>query len=151
MLYQQKVILKDIKISDVIQSFHDRKFVEYLISSQPVKISSWDGIENGKVASFSFWFFGWRNMKVIHRNYEVNETYLHFEDMGVELPFGLHEWNHHHIVEDLDDGVVITDRVYLDSKSPIKMYLIYPIMIFPIFIRKISYRMWFFRNKSISI
>ncbi|MDP6170151.1 MAG: hypothetical protein QF780_09105, partial [Candidatus Marinimicrobia bacterium] len=89
MLYQQKVILKDIDVSIVIQSFHDRRFVEFLTSFQPVQINSWEGINNGKEASFSFWFFGWREITVSHDNYGVTDTQLHFEDKGLILPFGL--------------------------------------------------------------
>jgi len=145
MLYHQKVKLKGVNISNVIKSFHDRKFVEFLISLQPVKINSWDGIENGMEASFSFWFFGWRNMKVIHDNYESSETHLHFEDIGLELPFGLSNWHHHHIVQAYEDGVVITDKIKLESKNYLKMYLVYPIMVFPILARRISYRIWFYK------
>tara|TARA_B100001142_G_C13865231_1_gene473834 strand:+ start:97 stop:540 length:444 start_codon:yes stop_codon:yes gene_type:complete len=146
MLYHQKVKLKGVNISNVIKSFHDRKFVEFLISLQPVKINSWDGIENGMEASFSFWFFGWRNMKVIHDNYESSETHLHFEDIGLELPFGLSNWHHHHIVQAYEDGVVITDKIKLESKNYLKMYLVYPIMVFPILARRISYRIWFYKR-----
>ena len=145
MLYHQKVKLKCVNISNVIKSFHNRKFVEFLISLQPVKINSWDGIENGMEASFSFWFFGWRNMKVIHDNYESSETHLHFEDIGLELPFGLSNWHHHHIVQAYEDGVVITDKIKLESKNYLKMYLVYPIMVFPILARRISYRIWFYK------
>ena len=144
MLYQQKVILKDIKTSDVIQSFHDKKFVDYLISYQPVKINSWNGIEKGKVASFSFWFFGWKNMKVIHDGYEVSESYLHFEDKGLELPFGLMSWKHHHKVLDHEKGTLIIDHISVESGSSIKKYVIFPIMLIPIFIRKITYKVWFY-------
>tara|TARA_Y100000766_G_C18719694_1_gene513259 strand:+ start:198 stop:647 length:450 start_codon:yes stop_codon:yes gene_type:complete len=146
MLYEQKVILKDVKVSDVIHSFHDRKFVDFLTALQPVKILNWDGIESGKVASFSFWFFGWKGMKVIHEGYESQDSYLRFIDKGLELPFGLRDWNHHHIVEVHGNNVVIVDRVRLHSQSRIKLYFIYPIMIFPILIRKISYKIWFYKK-----
>ena len=146
MLYHQNVKLKGVNISNTIKSFHDRKFVEFLISLQPVKINSWEGIENGMEASFSFWFFGWRNMKVIHDNYNSSETHLHFEDIGLELPFGLSNWHHHHIVQAYEDGVVITDKIKLKSKNSLKMYLVYPIMVFPILVRRLSYRIWFYKQ-----
>ena len=146
MVYEQQVILKDVKASDVIQSFHDRKFVDFLTALQPVKILNWDGIESGKVASFSFWFFGWRIMKVVHEGYETEDKYLHFIDKGLELPFGLDDWNHHHIVEAKGDNVIISDRVQMHSDSRAKLYFIYPIMIFPILIRKITYKVWFYNK-----
>ena len=50
MVYNQQVILKDVKVSDVIQSFHDRKFVDFLTALQPVKILNWDGDRKWLVA-----------------------------------------------------------------------------------------------------
>jgi ligand-binding SRPBCC domain-containing protein len=144
MLYQQKVILKDIDVSIVIQSFHDRRFVEFLTSFQPVQINSWEGINNGKEASFSFWFFGWREIKVSHDNYGVTDTHLHFEDIGLVLPFGLSKWHHHHIVRSYNNGAMIIDKVNMDSNGSLIRYLAYPIMLFPIFVRRITYKIWFY-------
>ena len=144
MVYEQQVILKDVKVSDVIRSFHDRKFVDFLTALQPVNILKWDGIESGKVASFSFWFFGWKIMKVVHEGYEAKDTYLHFIDKGLKLPFGLDSWNHQHVVEVKDDNVIIRDRVRMRSGSRAKLFLIFPIMSLPILIRKITYKIWFY-------
>ena len=146
MVYKQQVILKDVKVSDVIQSFHDRKFVDFLTALQPVKILNWDGIESGKVASFSFWFFGWRTMNVVHEGYEAEDTYLHFIDKGIKLPFGIDNWIHHHIVEVKNDNVIISDRVRMHSESRAKLFFIFPIMIFPILIRKITYKIRFYNK-----
>ncbi|MFL2982789.1 MAG: hypothetical protein ACJZ12_00175 [Candidatus Neomarinimicrobiota bacterium] len=145
MLYQQKVILKGIDIPIVIKSFHNRRFVDFLISMQPVKIKSWDGIENGKEAIFSFWFFGWKNIRVVHNNYKVTNKSLHFEDSGLRLPFGLEKWNHHHTVQEYKDGVIIIDKVYMKSNSLFFRPLIYLIMLFPVVIRKVTYKIWFKR------
>ena len=148
MVYNQQVILKDVKVSDVIQSFHDRKFVDFLTALQPVRILNWDGIESGKVASFSFWFFGWRIMNVVHEGYKAEDTYLCFIDKGIKLPFGLDNWNHQHVVEIQGDNVIIIDNVRMHSESRIKLFFIYPIMIFPILIRKITYKIWFYNKKT---
>lgn len=144
MTFQQKVFLNNIQPLDVIRSFHDHNFVEFLISGQPVKINTWKGIDNNKTASFSFWFFGWRTMNVVHENYQVSREKLHFEDHGTELPFGLLEWKHQHIVKPHKNGSVIVDNVTMDKSTIKKKYLIYPIMIFPIFIRRITYKIWFY-------
>ena len=149
MFYEQKVVLKNIEVLKVINSFHDKSFVKFLIILQPVKIISWDGIEDGKEAVFKFWLFGWKTMKVVHKSYVNRDQYLSFEDKGIEIPFGLSTWNHHHIVETQKNNVVIIDRVTMTSDGLIKSYLIYPIMIFPIFIRKVLYRIWFYRMKNI--
>ena len=69
MVFKQETALKSIDPLDVIRSFHTYRFVEYLTFGQPVKIENWRGIDDGKTASFSFWFFGWRRISVIHQRY----------------------------------------------------------------------------------
>ncbi|GIS53797.1 hypothetical protein Ct9H90mP29_08390 [bacterium] len=71
MSFEQKVLIRGVEPLDVIRCFHDRKFVEFLTALQPVKIKSWRGINDEMEASFSFWFFGWREIRVVHKNYRV--------------------------------------------------------------------------------
>ena len=85
-------------------------------------------------------------MKVVHEGYEAEDTYLHFIDKGLKLPFGLEDWNHHHKVEVKDDNVIISDRVRMHSESRAKLFFIFPIMIFPVLIRKITYKIWFYNK-----
>jgi hypothetical protein len=147
--FQQQVLLKNINPFDVIRSFHDLKFVEFLIAGQPIRINLWEGIDNNKKASFSFWFFGWKTMNVVHEKYLIGKDHLYFEDRGTELPFGLNLWQHKHTVKPYDNGTVIVDTVLMDDSTPIKKFLIYPIMIFPILIRRVTYKIWFYYLNSI--
>ena len=144
MLFKQKVYLKKTSSHDVIESFHKRAFVNFLISFQPVKIIKWTGIKNGESASFKFWFFGWKRMDVIHQNYKNDSGYLSFEDHGVGLPFGLNSWKHRHIVEKVPNGALITDIISFDESTLIKRFLVKPIMLFPIITRRFSYKVWFY-------
>lgn len=144
MPFQQKVVLNNIQPIDVIRSFHDHSFVEFLISGQPVKINTWKGIDDNKKASFSFWFFGWKKMNVIHKNYRVTRNNLSFEDYGTQLPFGLSEWKHEHVVRPYGNGSIIEDIITMDRSSFVKRIFIYPIMLFPIIIRRITYKVWFY-------
>jgi len=146
--FQQQVLLKNINPFDVIRSFHDLKFVEFLIAGQPIRINLWEGIDNNKKASFSFWFFGWKTMNVVHENYLIGKDHLYFEDRGTELPFGLNLWQHKHTVKPYDNGTVIVDTVLMDDSTPIKKFWIYPIMIFPILIRRVTYKIWFYYLKG---
>ena len=146
--YSQKVYLKDIPPFDVIKSFHKYDFVKFLTAFQPVKINSWTGIDQNKSASFSFWFFGWKTFSVIHKNYSVEKNHLYFEDHGVDMPFGLNEWKHVHSVEKSFNGSVIYDSITIDRSSFVKRIFIHPIMLFPIFIRHFSYKMWFYSGKG---
>jgi ligand-binding SRPBCC domain-containing protein len=83
-------------------------------------------------------------MNVIHKNYKVSRENLHFEDFGTELPFGLLEWRHEHIVKPWGTGSVIIDNVFMDKSTFIKRFLVCPIMLFPIFIRRVTYKIWFY-------
>ena len=144
MVFKQETALKSIDPLDVIRSFHTYRFVEYLTFGQPVKIENWRGIDDGKTASFSFWFFGWRRISVIHERYILKRNFLYFVDVGQVLPFGLKSWEHHHIVKNSGNGSVIIDKVILDQNLVVKKYFIYPIMLFPIVIRKVTYKVWFY-------
>ena len=144
MLYQQKVILKKINPNTVIKSFHDFNFIEFLIKLQPVRIKYWNGINNGQEAAFKFWFFGWREFKVVHKNYKKEINYLYFEDIGRVLPFGIIFWHHHHTILSYGNGTMIIDKVHFDFDNFQKKILFYPIMLFPIIIRKLTYRLWFY-------
>ena len=144
-MFKQEVLIKNVPFKKVIESFHDRDFVRYLIKFQPVEMISWSGIKSGEKAEFRFWFFGWREMSVVHKNYVSNENQLSFEDQGEVLPFGLVDWKHQHIVKQVKDGILITDLVSFSGESLRLNSLIKIIMLFPIIIRRITYKMWFNR------
>ena len=143
MHFIQQVKLTNTHHLDVIKSFHDKNFIQYLTAAQPVRIDSWNGIDDDKEASFSFWFFGWRKIKVVHKNYSISNSRLYFQDLGTSLPFGLTKWKHEHIVEPYKKGSIIIDKVAIDCSSKMKKYLVFPIMIFPILLRRVTYKIWF--------
>ena len=141
MTYKQKVVINNISINDVIQSFHNYDFVKFLTLLQPVRINYWEGIKNDMKADFSFWFFGWKNIKVIHKNYNKTKEHLYFEDHGLKMPFHLSYWEHHHIIKQHKNGVIIIDKVKMKSTN--SNSLIYLIMLFPVIIRRVTYKIWF--------
>ena len=144
-MFKQEVLIKNVPFKKVIESFHDKDFVRYLIKFQPVEMISWSGIKSGEKAEFRFWFFGWREMSVVHKNYVSNKNQLSFEDHGEVLPFGLVDWKHEHIVKQVKDGILITDLVSFSGESLKLNPFIKIIMLFPIIIRRITYKMWFNR------
>ena len=73
-MFKQEVLIKNVPFKKVIESFHDKDFVRYLIKFQPVEMISWTGIKSGKKAKFRFWFFGWREVSVVHKNYVSNKS-----------------------------------------------------------------------------
>ena len=144
-MFKQEVLIKNVPFKKVIESFHDKDFVRYLIKFQPVEMISWSGIKSGEKAEFRFWFFGWREMSVVHKNYVLNKNQLSFEDHGEVLPFGLVDWKHEHIVKKVKDGILVTDLVSFSGESLRLNSFIKIIMLFPIIIRRITYKMWFNR------
>ena len=145
-MFKQEVLIKNVPFKKVIESFHNKDFVRYLIKFQPVEMVSWSGIKSGERAEFRFWFFGWREMSVVHKNYVSNKNQLSFEDHGEVLPFGLVDWKHEHIVKQVKDGILITDLVSFSGESLRLNSFIKIIMLFPIIIRRITYKMWFSRS-----
>ena len=57
-MFKQEVLIKNVPFIKVIESFHNKDFVRYLIKFQPVEMISWTGIKSGKKAKFRFWFLG---------------------------------------------------------------------------------------------
>ena len=143
MPFTQKTFIKNVNPIDAVRCFHSNEFIRFLILGQPVKIVSWKGIDNNKEASFLFWFFGWRKMSVVHENYKLDRDNLSFEDKGLVLPFGLKSWRHRHIVKPHESGALIIDQIYLKEKNIFKKFFVYPLMLLPIVIRKVTYKIWF--------
>ena len=145
MQYSQKVKIKNVDFRIVSQSFHSIDLVRFLTNFQPVKIIKWSGIKNGKIAHFKLWFWGWRNFKVKHEGYNLSKKQLIFIDKGFDLPLGIKSWEHKHIVEYDKDDTRIIDLVYFSHRNSYICYLLFPLLVFPIFIRKLLYKSFFKR------
>lgn len=143
MKYSHKVRIKYVDFDDVKLAFHQYSFISFLTKFQPVKILSWDGIESGKKAKFKFWFFGWKHLTVCHEKYINTNSKLSFYDKGVDLPMGIKFWNHFHSVSQSGDEVYIEDLFEYRHKSKIVEIMLYPVMIAPIVVRKLTYKLFF--------
>ena len=143
MFYNQKVKIKNTTFNKVVDSFHDLDFVKFLITLQPVRIIKWAGILDGDRAHFMFWFFGWKDFKVVHKNYtKATKNFFCFTDYGQVLPLGLIYWKHDHTVLCEDNEVYILDQVEYKHKNFLG-FVLYPFLIAPIFIIKILYKLYF--------
>ena len=60
------------------------------------------------------------------------------------MPFGLLSWKHEHVVEPYGEGVVIIDNLEMEYSPNYKKYFIFLLMIFPVYIRQFTYRVWFY-------
>ena len=146
MIYNQKVKINDTTYQHVVSSFHNYKFVEFLIILQPVKIIEWNGIYNQDRAHFKFWFLGWKDFKVIHEKYhKPTDQYFSFIDKGEILPFGLKLWEHKHSVVYEKDNIYIIDNIKMEHNY-FWGRLLFPILITPIIIRKFLYKLYFRYN-----
>ncbi|MAV58433.1 MAG: hypothetical protein CMG07_00575 [Candidatus Marinimicrobia bacterium] len=143
MEYYQEVSIKNVTFDKVVSSFNNIKIVKFLTQLQPIQIIEWDGIEDGKVAHFKLWFFGWKNFIVIHSDYSLDENELSFVDNGQVLPLELKSWRHKHSVINKNGYVKIIDHLQFNHNSSIIGYLLYPLLVSPIFLRKLLYRLYF--------
>ena len=143
MRYNQKVTIKNVRFKIVNEAFHSKELVKFLTIFQPVKIISWDGIDDGKIAYFKLWLFGWRNFKVKHEGYKVSKDRLDFIDRGTELPLGIKSWKHTHTVKADGENTIISDMVYFSHSNIYIGYLLFPILIIPIVVRKLLYKIYF--------
>ena len=140
MRYRQVVLIRDVSLKKANETFKDIKFLKYLIALQPVKVMRWDGTYDGAIAHMKFWFFGWKDFIVSHGDNKHDETSFSFKDTGTNLPFGLTLWEHVHKVVDIDGDIKIIDEIYFLGKNKIVMFFVAPILILPIFLRKVLYR-----------
>ena len=146
MRYNQKVKIRNVDFKIVTKAFHAIEFVNFLTIFQPVKIISWKGIRDGEIAHFKLWLFGWKNFKVKHEGYRIDKDKLIFIDRGIDLPLGLECWEHTHIVEYDKKNTIINDIVYFSHSNIYIGYLLFPVLMFPIIIRKLLYKIYFLKN-----
>ena len=140
MKYKQSVILKNVSIESARLAFSQISFLKHLMAFQPVKIIDWEGTFDGATAHMSFWFFGWKDFKVKHSDNYEDENSFSFKDQGLELPFGLSQWGHEHIIIERGENIEIIDRIIFSGHSKILASMAYPILIAPIFFRKVLYQ-----------
>jgi len=80
--------------------------------------------------------------EIIDHAYEDNRSY--FVDKGVVLPFPLRFWEHHHIIEQIDeDHVHIIDDIRFKSLNVIFTLFMYPAILVGFLPRKKIYKRYF--------
>ena len=143
MYYKQNVIIKNKDINSIKSAFHSIDIIIFLTKYQPIKIIHWDGIKNNDTASLKFWFFKWHIITVKHNHYKNINNLLRFVDEGVTLPLGITNWSHEHKIIKTGDNVTISDILIFNHNNYILGLILYPILIFPIFIRRVLYKFYF--------
>ena len=143
MNFNQKVLIRNLDYFEAAFSFLNINFVKYLISWQPVKLIKWDGIATNDKAHFKFWFFKWHDFKVKHKFKTFSNKEMIFEDLGTQLPLGLEEWRHKHVITKKNNCVIITDKINFKHKNFLLEIILYPILTLPIITRRILYNRYF--------
>ena len=140
MKYKQSVLVKNVSMKSARTAFNNVAFLKHLITLQPVKIMVWEGTYDGALAHMRFWFLGWKDFMVQHKNNSQLKNSFSFKDQGTVLPFRLTKWTHSHKVIKRGENIEILDEIYFDGDKKILALMFYPILIAPIFFRKILYK-----------
>ena len=140
MRYIQKVEIGCNDIKKVKGEFNNILFLKHLTKLLPVKIIEWDGTYDGAKAHLAFWLFGWRDFIVNHRENTEDDVKFSFVDEGISLPFYLKSWRHIHGAYKERDLIIIKDEVNFTTDSKFLDLILFPMLVMPIFIRKILYK-----------
>ena len=140
MKYKQSVKVKNVTIDNAKIAFNDIAFLKHLITLQPVRVIKWEGTFDGALAHMKFWFFGWKDFKVTHGENRIEKNLFSFKDFGSVLPFGLSKWEHTHIVLKKENNIEIIDELNFKGPNSLIMFFVAPVLIFPIFLRRVLYR-----------
>ncbi|MAV70316.1 MAG: hypothetical protein CMG04_06080 [Candidatus Marinimicrobia bacterium] len=140
MRYIQKVKIDCSDIKKVKGEFNNILFLKHLTKLLPVKIIEWDGTYDGAKAHLAFWFFGWRDFIVNHRENIEDDIKFSFVDEGISLPFYLKSWRHIHGAYKERDLIIIKDEVNFTTNSKFLDLILFPMLMMPIIIRKILYK-----------
>ena len=140
MRYIQKVEIDCSDIKKVKSEFNNILFLKHLTKLLPVKIIEWDGTYDGAKAHLAFWFFGWRDFIVNHKENSENKISFSFVDEGINLPFYLKNWRHKHEAYKENDFIIIKDEVNFTADSKFLDLFLFPLLVMPILIRKIFYK-----------
>ena len=140
MRYIQKVEIGCSDMKKVKGEFNNILFLKHLTKLLPVKIIEWDGTYDGAKAHLAFWFFGWRDFIVNHRENIEDDVKFSFVDEGISLPFYLKSWRHIHGAYKERDLIIIKDEVNFTTDSKFLDLILFPMLVMPIIIRKILYK-----------
>lgn len=133
------------KVSQQVEAIRDG-FTKHLFLKlnppfPPVKLLRFDGCNKGdRVAlELNFLFFKQTWISDIVRS-ESRADLFYFVDEGVELPFFLKSWEHHHRIKAVEGGSVIEDEIYFETPFQWLDYLMYPVLHLQFLYRKPVYR-----------
>ncbi|MFK7953307.1 MAG: hypothetical protein AB8B73_10720 [Ekhidna sp.] len=107
----------------------------------PVKLQQFDGCKAGDKVKIELNFILFKQLwvsDIVEDKLDDNSWY--FLDIGVQLPFFLSKWRHHHGVEKTDSGSVIIDDITFSTGMILTDILMYPLLYGQFLYRKPIYK-----------
>jgi len=133
----------------VSKGFNEKLFKSLLPPSYFVKLLRYDGEQPGSIIHLRFllpWKSDW--VSRITDSKKTNDEY-YFIDVGDNLPYGLKQWSHRHIVKQLTPSkTAIVDEIDFSTGNKIFDVMVYPLLLIAFLPRKRSYRKFFEIRKS---
>jgi len=119
--------IRDVNIQDVYSVFDFR----LLTALSPPMMKPEAKIYEGNKLGDQLYFvirtpiggFPWKG-KVTEESITENEIY--FVDEGTEMAFGMSTWKHKHRLIKINDGTLIRDEVFFDTKNRLLKYVLLP-------------------------
>ena len=131
----------------VFEGFDESLFMELKPPLLPLKLLRFDGSRKGDEVHIQLGagFVKQRWDALITEDGEKDGE-LYFIDKGIQLPFFLKDWKHHHRVLESGEGAIIIDEIYFKSPFFLFDYLLYPILYLQFYARKPVYKRVFKRK-----
>jgi ligand-binding SRPBCC domain-containing protein len=132
----------------VWSGFNRSLFEQLAPSFPPVKVIRFDGCLRGDVVHLQLNFFLFRQdwiSRIIDQ--QANSEEILFIDQGIQLPFFLAYWQHHHRLQRLsvgtDEQTIVVDDITFKTPFWLTDYMLYPILWLQFAYRKPIYRRMF--------
>ncbi len=138
--FEIRTLIKNRGYLEVFNQF-DKKLFNYLSKGQPVKLLRFDGSSLHDQIHILF-PFDKKWVSVITEE-QTTPQKAYFIDQGKQLPLGLKEWEHQHIVAKSGNNCYIVDKVTYSAKNSLLGVLLFLPIYIPILIRKVQYKSFF--------
>ena len=133
-------------LDEVQYGFNKDLFLKLSPPFPKVELQVFEGSEVGNLVSLqlNFLLFKQNWTSEIVQEFRDSSKWQ-FVDKGVELPFFLKSWTHHHNVEVVAGKTVITDDITYDTGNTIANLIVHPLMVLQFLYRKPIYKSFFGR------
>lgn len=125
----------------VFGKFNQDLFLKLSPKFPPARLLRFDGCHKGDLVQLELNLFGLKqrwDSEIVDDGSDAQASY--FVDRGTKLPFFLSFWEHHHIIRQEGEDVVVIDDIRFRGKLFLPGFLTYPILFLIFNQRKPIYR-----------